>query len=159
MNSADQLILKAANLLEEQEDVEGALEALHEAVLLSQLAGHTLQLIRAKTFLGDSGSMVMGFLIASFAVDLTQGPGRTFSPICALWVVVIPLCDCVSLMIRRRLAGGSMFAADRQHLHHYLLVRGLSVGQATLVSAGATLVCAVIGLMGWKLRLIGLTGR
>jgi len=53
MNSADQLIFKAANLLEEQEDVEGALEALHEAVLLSQLAGHTLQLIRAKTFLGE----------------------------------------------------------------------------------------------------------
>ncbi len=53
INSADQLIFKAANLLEDEEDVEGALEALHEAVLLSQVAGHTLQLIRAKTFLGE----------------------------------------------------------------------------------------------------------
>ena len=109
-------------------------------------------LVQAKTFLGDSGSMVIGFLIGSFAVDLTQGTGRTFPPICALWVVVIPLCDCVSLMIRRRLAGRSMFAADRHHLHHYLLLRGLSVGQATMTSAAVNLVCATIGVLGWKLN-------
>ena len=106
----------------------------------------------AKTFLGDAGSMMLGFVIAWFAVDITQGPGRTFSPICALWVVVIPLCDCVSLMIRRRLAGGSMFVADRQHLHHYLLTRGLSVGQATMTSVAVNLACAAIGVLGWKLR-------
>ena len=107
---------------------------------------------QARTFLGDSGSMAMGFLIATFAVDLTQGPGRTFSPICALWVVVIPLCDCVSLMIRRKLAGGSMFAADREHLHHHLRDRGLRVGQATMVSAAANTVCAAIGVTGWKMN-------
>lgn len=107
----------------------------------------------AKTFLGDAGSMVLGFIIAWFAVDLTQGNGRTFSPICALWVVVIPLCDCVSLMIRRRLSGGRMFAADRQHLHHYLLARGLSVGQATMASAAANLACATIALAGWKMHI------
>ena len=107
---------------------------------------------QAKTFFGDAGSMVMGFIIAWFAVDLSQGEGRTFSPICALWVVVLPLCDCVSLMIRRRLSGGSMFAADRHHLHHYLLMRDFSVGQATMVSAAANLVCAAIGIVGWKLR-------
>ena len=107
---------------------------------------------QAKTFLGDSGSMLMGFIIACFAVDLTQGPGRTFPPICALWVVVIPLCDCVSLMIRRKRSGRSMFAADRHHLHHYLLMRGLSVGQATMASAAANLVCASIGVLGWKLE-------
>lgn len=109
-------------------------------------------LAQAKTFLGDAGSMLMGFLLATFAVDLTHGPGRTFAPICALWVVVIPLCDCVSLMIRRRMAGRSMFSADRQHLHHYLLLRGLTAVQATLVSAAATLVCAAIGVLGWKLN-------
>ena len=109
-------------------------------------------LSQAKTFLGDAGSMLLGFSLGYFAVDLTQGAGRTFAPICALWVVVIPLCDCVSLMIRRRLAGGSVLAADRQHLHHHLLNRGLSVGQATMVSAVANLACAAIGLLGWKLN-------
>ena len=106
----------------------------------------------AKTFLGDAGSMVLGFIIAWFAVDLTHGTGRTFSPIGALWVVGIPLCDCVSLMIRRRLGGGHIFAADRQHLHHYLLARGLSVAQATMATAAASLVCATIALVGWKMH-------
>lgn len=105
----------------------------------------------ARTFLGDAGSMVLGFVIAWFAVDLTQGDGRSFPPICALWVIAIPLCDCVSLMIRRRSTGGSMFAADRQHLHHYLLTRGLSVGQATIASAVGSLVCAAVAVLGWKL--------
>ena len=107
---------------------------------------------QAKTFFGDAGSMVMGFIIAWFAIDLSQGEGRTFSPICALWVVVLPLCDCVSLMIRRRLSGGSMFAADRHHLHHYFLMRGASVGQAAMVSTAGNLVCAAIGILGWILR-------
>ena len=107
---------------------------------------------RARTFLGDSGSMMLGFIIAMFAVDLTQGAGRTFPPICALWVVVIPLCDCVSLMIRRKRAGRSMFAADRCHLHHYLLGRGLRVGQATMASTAANIGCAIIGIAGWKLN-------
>jgi len=114
----------------------------------------------ARTFLGDAGSMLLGFLIGWFAIDLSAGNGlmansdhalKTFPAICALWVIVIPLCDCVSLMVRRKRAGHSMFMADRQHLHHYLLNRGLSVGQASVTSIAASAVCAVIGVGGWKL--------
>ena len=111
----------------------------------------------ARTFLGDSGSMLLGFLIGWFAIDLSAGNGapnngtRSFAPICALWVIMMPLCDCVSLMIRRKLAGTSMFVADRQHWHHYLLNRGLRPGQANAVSALVNAICAVIGIMGWKL--------
>ena len=52
--------------------------------------------------------MLIGFLLGWFALDLSAGNGaptdgiQTFPPICALWVIVIPLCDCVSLMLRRR---------------------------------------------------------
>ncbi len=112
---------------------------------------------RARTFLGDTGSMLLGFLIGWFAIDLTTGNGapsdgsRTFPAICALWVIVLPLSDCVSLMLRRKRAGRSMFVADRQHLHHYLLNRGLTVGRASLVSALANAACAVIAVAGWKL--------
>ena len=115
---------------------------------------------RARTFLGDAGSMMLGFLIGWFAIDLSAGNGsvvdsnhaiKTFPAICALWVIVIPLCDCVSLMIRRKRAGHSMFMADRQHLHHYLLNRGFSVGQASAASIAASAVCAVIGVGGWKM--------
>jgi UDP-GlcNAc:undecaprenyl-phosphate GlcNAc-1-phosphate transferase len=112
---------------------------------------------RARTFLGDAGSMLVGFLLGWFAIDLSAGNGsvtdgtRTFPPICALWVIVIPLCDCVSLMLRRRKAGRSMFVADRQHLHHYLLNRGLRVGQASAVTAALSVVTAAVGIAGWKL--------
>jgi UDP-GlcNAc:undecaprenyl-phosphate/decaprenyl-phosphate GlcNAc-1-phosphate transferase len=111
-----------------------------------------------KNFLGDAGSMLVGFLIGWFAIDLTTGNGspstgtRSFPPICALWVIVIPLCDCVSLMIRRNLAGKSMFVADRQHLHHYLLNRKLSVGAASAVSLGINAACAAFGIAGWILE-------
>ena len=112
---------------------------------------------RARTFLGDAGSMLVGFLLGWFAIDLSAGNGsvtdgtRTFPPICALWVIVIPLCDCVSLMLRRRRARRSMFVADRQHLHHYLLNRGLRVWQASAFTAGASVMTAAIGVSGWKL--------
>ncbi len=107
---------------------------------------------RARVFLGDAGSMLMGFLLAWFAIDLTQGPGRDFPPICALWVVVIPLCDCVSLMLRRLKNGRNPLAADRQHLHHWLLDRGLSVPRANLLMLIASLICASIGVAGWQLH-------
>jgi UDP-GlcNAc:undecaprenyl-phosphate/decaprenyl-phosphate GlcNAc-1-phosphate transferase len=112
---------------------------------------------QARTFLGDTGSMLLGFLIGWFAIELTAGNGatstvaKTFPAICALWVIVMPLCDCVSLMIRRKLAHRSMFVADRQHLHHYLLNRGFTVGQASLVSAVLNTICALIGVVSWKL--------
>ena len=51
----------------------------------------------ARVFLGDAGSLMIGFALGWFAIDLTQGPGRTMPPIAALWVVVLPLADCVFL--------------------------------------------------------------
>lgn len=52
-NSAGQLLYKAAMLLEQNQDVEGALEVLHEALVLTQIAGQPLELIRTKTFLAE----------------------------------------------------------------------------------------------------------
>lgn len=108
---------------------------------------------RARIFLGDTGSMLLGFIIAWYAIDLTQGTSRTFLPICALWVVVIPLCDCVSLIVRRLSAGNSPLRADRQHLHHFLLNRGMTVSQVQATIVIATFVCASIGIAGWRLHI------
>lgn len=104
---------------------------------------------RATTFLGDAGSMLLGFALGCFAVDLTQGAGRTLPPICALWVVVIPLCDTVSLIVRRRRAGRSPMEADRRHLHHLLLAQGFSVGQTVGILAAASIITGAVGIGGW----------
>lgn len=105
----------------------------------------------ARVFLGDAGSLMIGFALGWFAIDLTQGQGRTMPPIAALWVLLLPLADCVSLMSRRLMARKSPFVADRHHIHHYLLARGFSHGQALGILVGLSTVFGAVGFFGWRL--------
>lgn len=107
---------------------------------------------RARVFLGDAGSLMIGFALGWFAIDLTQGTGRTFPPIAALWVVVLPLADCVSLMARRIGAGQSPFVADAHHIHHYLLRRGFTHGQTLAILVGLSAAFGAVGYLGWRLH-------
>jgi UDP-GlcNAc:undecaprenyl-phosphate GlcNAc-1-phosphate transferase len=106
----------------------------------------------ARIFLGDAGSMMLGFVLAWLAVDLTQGPGRTFPPICALWIVLLPLADCVSLMTRRLASGRSPFTADNRHVHHYLQELGHSPTRSLAILAAASSLFGGIGVVGWLLK-------
>jgi UDP-GlcNAc:undecaprenyl-phosphate GlcNAc-1-phosphate transferase len=81
---------------------------------------------RARVFLGNAGSMVLGFVIAWAAVRLTQDDAHPVSAVLAPWTIAIPLIDCVTLMFRRIQQGHSPFAADRNHLHHLLLDAGFT---------------------------------
>lgn len=107
---------------------------------------------RAKVFMGDAGSLMMGFALGWFAVDLTQGQGRTFPPIAALWVILLPLADCVSIMARRIRQGRSPFSADRRHIHHYLEARGFTHGQTLGILVALTTAFGAVGFFGWALR-------
>jgi UDP-GlcNAc:undecaprenyl-phosphate GlcNAc-1-phosphate transferase len=106
----------------------------------------------ARVFLGDAGSLMIGFALGWFAIDLTQGDGRSFPPIAALWVLVVPLCDCVSVMARRVARGKSPFLPDRQHIHHYLLARGLSHSKTLALLTGLGVLSGAIGYFGWRAR-------
>jgi UDP-GlcNAc:undecaprenyl-phosphate GlcNAc-1-phosphate transferase len=108
---------------------------------------------RARVFLGDAGSLMIGFALGWFAIDLTQGAGRTFPPIAALWVLLLPLADCVSLMSRRLRAGKSPFVADNHHIHHYLLARGFTHGQTLSILVGLSALFGAVGFFGWRLGL------
>ena len=108
---------------------------------------------RARVFLGDAGSLMIGFALGWFAIDLTQGPGRTFAPIAALWVLLLPLADCVSLMLRRLAARRSPFVADSRHIHHYLLARGFTHGQTLRILVGLSALFGAVGFIAWKLRI------
>lgn len=107
----------------------------------------------ARVFLGDAGSLMLGFALGWFAIDLTQGPGRTFPPIAALWILLLPLADCVSLMIRRIKVGKSPFVADRGHLHHYLLSRGFTPSETLAILVAASVVFGAIGYFVWLFKL------
>ena len=107
--------------------------------------------LQARVFLGDAGSLMMGFALGWFAIDLTQGAGRTMPPIGALWVLLLPLADCVSLMTRRISARKSPFAADSHHIHHYLLARGFTHGQTLAILVGFSTLFGAVGFFGWRL--------
>jgi UDP-GlcNAc:undecaprenyl-phosphate GlcNAc-1-phosphate transferase len=104
----------------------------------------------ARVFLGDAGSLMIGFALGWFAIDLTQGNGRTFPAIAALWVLLLPLADCVSLMTRRLSGGKSPLVADSKHIHHYLLARGLTHGQALGILVGCSATFGAVGYFGWR---------
>jgi UDP-GlcNAc:undecaprenyl-phosphate GlcNAc-1-phosphate transferase len=94
---------------------------------------------------------MIGFALGWFAIDLTQGAGRTFPPIAALWVLLLPLADCVSLMARRIRAGRSPFAGDRHHIHHYLLARGIGNNATLGILVAISTAFGAVGIFGWRL--------
>ena len=88
---------------------------------------------RARTFMGDNGSMMLGFIVVWLLITLTQntgvdqGQGALVSPVAALWLFAIPLVDTLSVMLRRVWMGQSPFTPDRNHLHHLLQRAGFRV--------------------------------
>lgn len=98
----------------------------------------------AKIFLGNSGSAVLGLVIAWATFRLTQNAAHPVSPVLAPWLLAPPLIDCLVLAARRMKAGRSPFHADRGHMHHLLLDRGLSPTQVAVLLAS---VSCVLGLL------------
>lgn len=83
-----------------------------------------------KVFMGDAGSMFIGFSIAAFAIYFTQSNRFDLKPAIVIWFVAIPLFDMFATMIRRIRKGQSPFYPDRTHLHHLLMHIGLNGKQA-----------------------------
>jgi len=106
----------------------------------------------ASVFLGDAGSMFLGFVLAWFAVDVTQsGPGD-FYPISAVWILGVPVIDTLYLMVRRIILSRNPFAADRRHVHHTLIFMGLSETKTLWLLLGKSALFGAIGFFGWYYR-------
>lgn len=90
----------------------------------------------ARVFMGNGGSLFLGFTLAYFFVYLSQEPVSAIAPVTALWLLALPLFEAVTLIVRRLAAGRSPFAADREHIHHALLIRGFGpVGSLVFILA------------------------
>ena len=107
----------------------------------------------AKVFLGDTGSMLLGFVLVWTLITLTQGPGAVLSPVAAGWIFGLPLVDTVSVMVGRLLAKRSPFDADRSHFHYKLIDSGLSVNQTVATIMLIHSVFIIIGLLANALSL------
>jgi len=101
---------------------------------------------RARVFLGDSGSLMLGLLLAWCLIKLGSGPDRAFMPMTAVWLFGVPLLDTTTLIWRRWGEGRSAFSADQNHLHHAFLRAGFSVGGAWAAMVFFSLVMAAIGV-------------
>ncbi len=84
----------------------------------------------SKVFMGDAGSMFIGFSIGAFCIYFSQKAKYELSPTTVLWFVAVPLYDMIATMIRRMRKGQSPFYPDRTHLHHLLMHLGLNGKQA-----------------------------
>ncbi len=103
---------------------------------------------RALVFMGDAGSLFLGFVLVWFLVDLSQGEQRLMAPVTALWLFALPLFDTISIMGRRMLLGRSPFLADREHFHHILLAAGFSPKQVLALMVSMAFTGACVGLVG-----------
>jgi UDP-GlcNAc:undecaprenyl-phosphate GlcNAc-1-phosphate transferase len=98
----------------------------------------------ASIFLGDSGALFMGFLLAALSVLGTQKATTAVAIVVPILAFGFPVVDTTMTMGRRLLSRKPVFQGDNEHIHHMLLARGWSQRRAALVLYG---VCALFGLV------------
>ena len=103
---------------------------------------------RALIFLGDSGSMFLGLMLAWLAIRLSQGEQAAITPAAALWFLTLPVFDAVCMTSRRIMRKRPMFSADKEHLHHVFLLAGFTVTETVLIMGGLAMVGVIVGLAG-----------
>ena len=106
---------------------------------------------KASIFLGDAGSMLLGFTICYLVILISQGENRIISPVTVLWILGLPILDTVCIMIRRMQKGNSPFAPDREHFHHILPLAGYSVNQTLNIILFISLCLGSFGILGEKI--------
>lgn len=105
---------------------------------------------RARVFLGNGGSALLGLVIAWASLRLSQNPAHPVTAILLPWLLVPPVVDAVALVLRRVAQGRSPFAADRNHMHHFMLDAGFGPSQIALALASVSM--ALGGLAALALR-------
>ena len=101
---------------------------------------------RAKIFMGDAGSTMLGLLIAYFLIQASQQPISLVLPVTALWLLALPLIDTVALLMLRPLRGSSPFSADQTHYHHIIRSKGFGVNGALIIAMLIQLSFTALGL-------------
>jgi len=126
------------------------LEALN--LISIALAGSMLAFLRfnfypAKIFLGDSGSTFAGFVLASTGALWVLNSRTAFFIFIPVIILALPIFDTLFAIWRRYRGHRPIFQADKGHLHHRLLARGISHKNVVLILWGISAICSVIALI------------
>ncbi|MBE1162290.1 undecaprenyl/decaprenyl-phosphate alpha-N-acetylglucosaminyl 1-phosphate transferase [Dyella acidiphila] len=162
-------LMNAFNLMDGIDGLAGSLElvsiaamvlfahppALQEMMLLlALLATASLPYLIAnlgfagrKIFLGDAGSMLIGYLLAWSLVRISQTSQTHLSPVDVLWCVALPVFDTFAVMLRRIRQGKSPFKPDRGHVHHVLMDAGLGPRKTLLALIALAVGIATMGAL------------
>jgi UDP-GlcNAc:undecaprenyl-phosphate GlcNAc-1-phosphate transferase len=81
---------------------------------------------KRRVFLGDNGSTFLGFFVAWTCINYSQSTNELIKPVTCLWIVAIPLLDCLGVMTGRIIKGILPFSPGRDHIHHKLQLLTLS---------------------------------
>jgi UDP-GlcNAc:undecaprenyl-phosphate GlcNAc-1-phosphate transferase len=133
------------------------------ALAIVPLAGALLGFLRynfnpASIFLGDSGSLLVGFLLGCYGVLWSQKSATFLAMTAPLMALAIPILDVCLSIARRFLRRAPIFGADRGHIHHRLLDRGLSPRRVALllyaVGGLGTLFSVLVSVLNTRLAVI-----
>ena len=127
------------------------------AVLTAALAGSALGFLYfnfspAKIFMGDTGSMFLGYMLAAVSLVGTVKSAATIALIVPMVALGLPILDTACAIIRRFNNGQPIFKPDRGHLHHRLLDMGLTQKQVVLILYLVTIVLGVSAIVMTEVR-------
>lgn len=125
---------------------------LQLALMTAPLVGCLLGFLRynfnpASIFLGDSGSLLIGFLLGCYGAMWSYKSATLIALTAPMMAMAIPLLDVALSIVRRFLRNQPIFGADRGHIHHRLLERGLTPRGAALFLYGLCGIGAVLALL------------
>ncbi|MEH6607790.1 MAG: hypothetical protein V7696_00360 [Halioglobus sp.] len=103
-----------------------------------------------KTFLGDAGSKLLGFIVVSLILAASSaqiGGEKLIQPVTALYIIGLPLFDMAFCSLRRVYARRSPFGSDRTHIHHLMQQLGMSNRRSLMILGSVGLASPFLGLM------------
>ena len=100
----------------------------------------------ASIFMGDSGSMFLGFMIATSSIRASQKASTAVAILIPIMVLAIPIADTSLAIVRRAIRGQGLFTGDREHIHHRLIDSGLSHRRAVLGLYSISMTCGVAAI-------------
>src|SRR5215471_6866377 len=120
-------------------------------IMTIALAGAILGFLRfnfnpATIFLGDSGSLFIGFLLSALALDGAQKAPTIVAIAIPIVSFGLPILETVLSVIRRLISGRPVFTADREHIHHKLLQHGMTHRQVVILLYGVSAIFAMLSL-------------
>jgi UDP-GlcNAc:undecaprenyl-phosphate GlcNAc-1-phosphate transferase len=118
------------------------------AFLMFNLPAHLNRPVR--TFMGDAGSTLLGFVLAGLALTLVRPGSLELAPIVVLWLMPIPIFELFTSTARRIVHGMSPAQADTGHFHHVLVRAGLSVRAVCALYLLVSLASCVVGVWAYR---------